>query len=245
MEINNTKACICIETNIAPKEFFRYILENIPNSLSGDKLSNVLLIYLNKVQSEKIDLDSFTKSRISLSRHIIMDKLKGDNVYILDKDSWEDTNTVLIMMRTDCEENKINPILFEFLTIKNQFDPEDFELSYGPLKYALINNIESRLDGICCRFYYISNSNDLSIHPNNWSVTIPNFLNKLGNFKIHEIGVVTKEDNFIQKLSIEEDAKGFIRVELKTKFVIRPSFKLIKEAAMENFKCLKSLMEDK
>gem|GEM_PF-5987945 len=112
--------------------------------------------------------------------------MNDDNVYILDKDSWEDASNILILEISSCSDNKVS-ISFDLSTIKDQFNPDDFELSYKPLN-ILINSVSmKKTSGTCCRVYHVTDSKSLFIHPNNWSITPPpNLLSKLGDFKICE-----------------------------------------------------------
>ncbi|KCZ73710.1 hypothetical protein ANME2D_00225, partial [Candidatus Methanoperedens nitroreducens] len=66
VEIKNKSVCTCFDLDIKEaiiKEYFKDVLKKVPNSLSGDDFSSVLVKYLKKLQNKKLeDLDVLTKS---------------------------------------------------------------------------------------------------------------------------------------------------------------------------------------
>lgn len=248
VEIKNNFVCACIDLDISEaiiKEFFRDFLKKVPNAMNSDDFSDVLATYLKKVQSRKLeDLDNSTKSRMSLARDIIQYNLDKDNVYILDKNTWEETNTVLILEINSCSNEKAN-IALDLRTTKDQFGSEDFELSYKPLN-ILINNSIRKINGVCCRFYYITDSNSLLIQPNNWSFTPPSDLvSKLGDFKIYEFKLnCEKSELGISRIGVEK-LKSKIKVSVMTKLTSDLSVDLLQKLAKHNFEGLMSLLISK
>lgn len=110
--INNSTLCVCTDLNISEsviKEYFNEILNKVPNSINGSNFSNILGKYLKSLQNQKPEsLDGSIKIRKTLSEYIIQNSLDKDNIYILDKDSWKDASTVLIIEQNQCDNKKLN-----------------------------------------------------------------------------------------------------------------------------------------
>ncbi len=246
VEIKNQFVCICSDFDIketAIKEYFKDVLKKVQNSLKGDDFSDILAQYFKKLQNKKLeDVDEPTESKVSLGQQIIQHGLDEDSVYILDKNTWENASTVLIMEIGSCLDNKVK-ISFDLRTIKDQFNPEDFELSYKPLN-ILINNVSmKKISGICCGVYSVPDSTNLLINPDNWSIIPPaNLLSKLGDFKTREYRLTCEKSELgISAISVEKISNK-IRVDLSTKFTKDLSVDLLQNSAKHNFEAMMSLL---
>lgn len=243
VELINRGICECFESILSEttfKNFYSDILKKVPNSFDSKKLADILIKYHKNTE----EADS-TKIKLEWTEYILTTKLERESIYILDKNSWEDTNSMLIIEKIPCGSDK-SDLSIEFTTMKNQFSSEDFELSYKPLNVLSSYIPINKLSGECCAIYHINDSNNLSIHPNNLSLTLSqDLVNKLGEFKFSEYRLECNKSKLNIRGFHVKKTDNTLRVDLGIKFSREFSVDMLQKTANDNYDILSSLLSSK
>lgn len=235
-EIEQDNICICMDLdNNGIRKYFNDILKKIDNSKNDKMFANMLSRNYKNLKNIK------SEEWVNMLEYIITN-LQEDNIYVLNKNSLEDVDTILVLSLMDCD-NRIN-LEIELLTSKIHLGKEDFELGLKPLNILAEGIKKNIIEMTCCIEYVVSKCENLLIFPYNLSINPATKFLELGNFRI--TGYILEFENPKSSITNLEVSKGedndTIIIKLVTQYNNEFSNEILQKFSNKNLDYLLSLL---